>query len=307
VLRAIRAQLPHERLLYCADSLHAPYGERSNDYVTRHTLAACDWLVSQGVKAIVVACNTATAQTIHVMRERYALPIVGIEPGIKPASLLSRNRVAGVLATASTLQSAKFERLMALHAGDCRFICQAGNGLVEAIEAGDTGSPKVLSLLDRYLAPMLAAGADTLVLGCTHYPFFDLAIRAVGGAALTQIEPGAAVARQLERLLGTAGLLAAGPLAMPGSTPGSGTSSTNTASGKTPKAASSMASNPAPGSLRLCSTSDGAHLRALAAALLQLELAVETIRFPVPGEQATTAAAPRDSIPEQARAADVAP
>jgi glutamate racemase len=286
VLRAIRAQLPHERLLYCADSLHAPYGVRNSDYVTHHTLAACDWLVSQGVKAIVVACNTATAQSIHVMRERYALPIVGIEPGIKPASVISRTRIAGVLATASTLQSAKFERLMALHAGDCRFICQAGNGLVEAIEAGDTGSPRVLSLLDRYLAPMLAAGADTLVLGCTHYPFFDLAIRAVGGAALTQIEPGAAVARQLERMLGAAGLLAAVPPAVPDST---------------------WAPDLAPAPLRLCSTSDGAHLRALAASLLQLELAVETVRFSIEDEQAACAAVPPDSATAPARAADVTP
>lgn len=208
VLRAIGATLPGEKLLYCADSLHAPYGERDDAFIARRALAIGAWLVDQGVKAIVVACNTATAHTAALLRARLSVPIVGVEPGIKPAAQRTTTRVAGVLATASTLKSARFQALLARHAAGCRFICQPGHGLVEAIEAGDTGSPALTALLAAYLEPMLAAGADTLVLGCTHYPFLIDAIRSIAGDRLEVIDTGAAVARQLERLLGEQAILA---------------------------------------------------------------------------------------------------
>jgi glutamate racemase len=204
ILDAIHQLLPHESLLYCADSLYAPYGERDDDYIIDRSLAVCDWLLEQPVKALVVACNTATAQTIEQLRRHTAhldLPIVGIEPGVKPAALLSKRRIAGVLATASTLKSQRFQALLARHAGDCHFVCVAGNGLVEAIERGDTSSPELITRLERYLDEILDAGADTLVLGCTHYPFLEAAIRKIAGDYLTLIDTAAPVARQLERLL----------------------------------------------------------------------------------------------------------
>jgi len=238
VLRAIHALLPHEALLYVADSRYAPYGERDDAYVIARALALGEWLCAQGAKALVVACNTATVQTIQLLRTHLAprgIAVVGVEPGIKPAALSSPRRVAGVLATASTLHSARFQALLAQHGGDCRFVCVAGNGLVEAIEQGDTGSPQLLALLESYLAQILAAGADTLVLGCTHYPFLAEAIGRLAGERLTLIDTGAAIARQLRRQLAAQGLLAQAP--------GGGAH------------------------VRLCSTGDPAALRRLSAAL----------------------------------------
>jgi glutamate racemase len=201
VLRAVRAALPDERLIYVADSLYAPYGERDDDFIADRTLAIGEWLVSRGVKALVVACNTATAQSIALARERLPIPVVGVEPGIKPAALLSQSRVVGVLATAVTLRSARFQALIDRHAGDCRFMLQPGHGLVQAVERCDTHSPEVIALLAEYLQPMLDARADTLVLGCTHYPFLDQAIRSIVGDRVALIDTSVAIARQLERQL----------------------------------------------------------------------------------------------------------
>lgn len=251
VLRAVRAQLPGEALLYVADSLHAPYGERDNGFIVERTLAIGEWLISQGAKALVVACNTATAESIALARERLAIPLIGVEPGVKPAASQSRTRVAGVLATQVTLRSERFRTLIERHATDCRFICQPGHGLVEAVERCDIGSAELRTLLASYIEPMLDAGADTLVLGCTHYPFLDAAIRDIAGDRLTLIDTSVAIARQLERVLDASGL----------------------------RAPSGVQSRP-----RLCSTSDGAHLRQLAATLLTLDVPVEQV--PIPRRQA---------------------
>jgi len=245
VLRAVRTVLPSESLLYVADSRHAPYGERDHAYIVERTLAMGDWVLSQGAKALVVACNTATAESIAALRERLPIPVVGVEPGVKPAAAHSKTRVAGVLATQVTLKSERFRQLVERHAADCRFICQPGHGLVQAIERCDIDSPALSRLLESYIAPMLEAGADTLVLGCTHYPFLDTAIRRIVGDRLALIDTSVAIARQLERILDAHGLRAA------------------------------PATVPAPP--RLCSTSDGAHLRQLAQALLNLELPVEQL------------------------------
>lgn len=245
VLRAIRAQLPHEALLYVADSLHAPYGARTNAFISERTLAISEWLVSQGAKALVVACNTATAESIALARERLAVPIIGVEPGIKPAAAQSKSRVAGVLATQVTLRSERFRSLIERHAADCRFICQPGHGLADAVERCDIDTPDVRALLTRYLEPMLAAGADTLVLGCTHYPFLDAAIRDIAGARLTLIDTSVAIARQLERVLETNGL-----------------------------GAPADRQAPPP---RLCSTDEGIHMHRLASTLLGLDVPVERV------------------------------
>src|SRR5579862_4624978 len=127
VLRAVRAILPHERLVYVADSLHAPYGEKDHGFIVDRTMAIGEWLVTQGAKALVVACNTATAQSIALVRERLSIPLVGVEPGVKPAAAVSKTRVVGVLATAVTLRSARFQSLLDRYAGDCRFMCQPGH------------------------------------------------------------------------------------------------------------------------------------------------------------------------------------
>lgn len=249
VLRAVRAHLPAESIIYAADSLYAPYGERDDDFIADRTLAIGEWLVAQGAKVLVVACNTATAQSIALVRERLPIPLIGVEPGVKPAALQSKARVAGVLATQVTLRSARFQDLLVRYAGDCRFLCQPGHGLVQAIERCDIGSTELRTLLAGYLQPMLDAGADTLVLGCTHYPFLDAAIRDIVGDRLTLIDTSVAIARQLERVLDLNGLRAAGgadATALP----------------------------------RFCSTSDGAHLRQLAATLLQIDAPVERVHIP---------------------------
>lgn len=248
VLRAVRAALPDERLVYVADSLYAPYGERDDDFIADRTMAIGEWLVSQGAKALVVACNTATAQSIALVRERLPIPLVGVEPGVKPAALVSKTRVVGVLATAVTLRSARFQTLLERYAGDCRFICQPGHGLVQAVERCDTHSPELLALLASYLRPMLDAGADTLVLGCTHYPFLDEAIRSIVGDRLQIVDTSVAIARQLERLLDAHGLRAAGP-----------------------------SSRALP---RFYSTADGESQRQLAASLLQIDARVEHVVIP---------------------------
>ncbi|VVE49864.1 glutamate racemase [Pandoraea horticolens] len=212
VLQAVRALLPHESLLYVADSHFAPYGERPDSFIEQRSLAIGRWLRERGAKALVVACNTATAHGVAALRADASWPVVGVEPGIKPAAAASRSGVIGVLATAATLRSARFADLLARHtAQGQRFLCQPGHGLVERIEAGDIGSPEVMALLDRFIEPMVAQGADTLVLGCTHYPFLIPAIRQCFDTALTLIDTGEAIARQLQRRLETDGLKASQP------------------------------------------------------------------------------------------------
>lgn len=207
VLQAIRALLPHESLLYVADSRFAPYGERPDTFIERRSLAIGRWLRANDAKALVVACNTATAHGVAALRADAPWPVIGVEPGIKPAAAVSRSGVIGVLATAATLRSARFADLLARHtAQGQRFLCQPGHGLVERIEAGDVDSPAVMALLDKFIEPMMAQGADTLVLGCTHYPFLIPAIERRFGTTLTLIDTGAAIARQLQRRLETDGL-----------------------------------------------------------------------------------------------------
>ncbi|MBK4736322.1 glutamate racemase [Noviherbaspirillum pedocola] len=208
VLKHVRQQLPHEPLIYVADSAHAPYGGKSEDEVLARTLAIGDFLVAQGVKAIVVACNTATAAAIAALRQRYPeLPVVGVEPGLKPAARASRSRIVGVLATERTLASARFRALEAGIAADTgvRFLAQPCPGLADQVEKGELRSAATAALVQRYVAPLIVSGADVLVLGCTHYPFLSETIRNAAGAAgageLAIIDTGDAVARQLCRRL----------------------------------------------------------------------------------------------------------
>jgi glutamate racemase len=221
VLRHVRRLLPHEALIYAADSAFAPYGGKDEAAVLTRTVAMADFLVAQGVKALVIACNTATAGAIVEIRSRYpALPVVGVEPGRKPAALQTRTGTVGVLATERTLASRRFLALEAqiAESSGVRFIGQPCPGLADQVEKGELRSPATMELVRRFVGPLIAAGADTLVLGCTHYPFLaaqiESAAREAGAASLAIIDTGDAVARQLGKVLAEQGLLRP-PLATP--------------------------------------------------------------------------------------------
>lgn len=195
-------QLPEHDYIYLADSLHAPYGERSSEWIANRSMVLCRFLASQGCDAIVVACNTATAQAIaHIRQELGDIPIIGVEPGIKPAALQSLKGIVGVLATEATLKSDKFNALLETLPNSCQFIKQAGAGLVPLIESGQANSEETLELLAKHLEPIQDAGADTLVLGCTHYPFLRKSIRKLLGDSINLIDTSEAVVRQLKRKL----------------------------------------------------------------------------------------------------------
>jgi glutamate racemase len=208
VLRHIRTQLPHEHLLYFADAGFALYGDKPEAVIVARVLAIAEFLVQRGAKALVVACNTATAAAIKALRSSYpAMPVIGVEPGLKPAAALTQSRTVGVLATVRTLASAKFNLLreQISVATGVRFVTQACIGLADQIEKGELQSTATALLVHRYVAPLIAQGADTLVLGCTHYPFVQALIEKVAiradKSSVTIIDTGEAVARQLLRLL----------------------------------------------------------------------------------------------------------
>ncbi|MFG0634479.1 glutamate racemase [Pseudomonas sp. xss_2] len=212
VLAEIQRLLPHESLLYVADSGHVPYGEKSPDYIRQRLRHIAGFFQQQGAKAMVLACNTATVAAVADLRELYpSWPLVGMEPAVKPAAAATRSGVVGVLATTGTLQSAKFAALLDRFASDVRVITQPCPGLVECIEAGDLFSPQLRQLLAGYVQPLLSAGCDTLILGCTHYPFLRPLLAEMVPADVAIIDTGAAVARQLQRLLAERQLLADGP------------------------------------------------------------------------------------------------
>jgi len=182
VLQHIRQTLPFEQLLYVADSAFAPYGEKTEAAIIERCLAITDFLLSRHIKALVVACNTATAAAIRVLRATYPeLMIIGMEPGLKPATQLSKKKIVGVLATERTLNSQKFCHLrnQLQQETQTQFIEQACNGLAEQIEKGELQSDATRALLHRYLSPLATAGADVIVLGCTHYPFVKSAIEPI--------------------------------------------------------------------------------------------------------------------------------
>ena len=206
VLREIRARLPHESLLYVADSGHVPYGEKSPEFIRERCRAIAAFLLEQGAKALVLACNTATAAGVADLREQYPqLPVVGMEPAVKPAALATRSGVVGVLATTGTLKSAKFAALLDRFASDVHVITQPCPGLVERIEAGELATTGTRMLLESLVQPLIEQGCDTLILGCTHYPFVKPLLREILPATVALVDTGAAVARHLETLLAANG------------------------------------------------------------------------------------------------------
>ena len=207
ILRALRAELPSEDFVYFSDAGHAPYGEKGEAFVSDRSLAiAVDLLEKHRIKGLVVACNTATAAAVHLLRAKHTrLPVVGVEPALKPAAALTKTGHVGVFATRGTLASAKFRRLQESLANEARFVLVPCDGLAAAIEADDAA--EVRALCERYTRELEAQDVDTLVLGCTHYPFAADVLRALLGPDIELVETGQPVARQTRRLLEAQGLL----------------------------------------------------------------------------------------------------
>ena len=212
VLAEIQQLLPNESLLYLGDCGHIPYGEKTPEFIRQRCSVMAGFFREQGAKALVIACNTATVAGVADLRRDFPeWPIVGMEPAVKPAAAATRSGVVGVLATTGTLQSAKFAALLDRFATDVRVITQPCPGLVELIESGDLHSPQLRALLKHYVDPLLANGCDTIILGCTHYPFLKPMLKSMILESISLIDTGAAVARQLQRLLAERDLLAEGP------------------------------------------------------------------------------------------------
>ncbi len=209
VLRALQAQLPHEHFIYIADQAHVPYGSRGLHQVRGFATGITRYLLSQKAKAIVVACNTASAAALAHLRATFPhTPFIGMEPAVKPAAETTRTGVVGVLATPATFQGALYASVVERFAQGTRLLEDTCPGLVQRIESGDLEGPQTEAILRRALRPMLAQGMDTVVLGCTHYPFVIPLIERLAGPGVRVIDPAPAVARQTARVLARGRLLA---------------------------------------------------------------------------------------------------
>jgi glutamate racemase len=207
VWREVTRLLPHEHTVYYADTAFCPYGIRTAEEIIARADTITRFLLSKQVKLVVVACNTATAAAITHLRNTYAVPFVGMEPAVKPAALHSKSGVVGVLATRGTFKGRLYHDTLERFASQVTLIEQSGDGLVELVEAGDLESPEVCRLLEKYLRPIIDAGADHIVLGCTHYPFLIPAIKKIAGEQVHLIDPAPAVAQRVKALLEQHGLL----------------------------------------------------------------------------------------------------
>lgn len=207
IANAVSRLLPNEDIIYVADSAHAPYGDKPPTLVLDRCRRIVDHLLEQNVKLIVVACNTATLTCIGKLRALYAIDFVGVEPGIKPALQATQSGVVGVMATQNTLSSPQYAQLQSRFAGQSTLINQPCNGLVEQIESLQLDAPETLSMLNKFLQPMLQANADHIVLGCTHYGFLAKQIEAIAGRPVQLINTSEAIAKQVENRLNTLSLL----------------------------------------------------------------------------------------------------
>ncbi len=202
VLRALRSRLPHEHFIYVADQAHVPYGARPLEEVRAFAVGIARYLLTQRAKAVVVACNTASAAALQHLRAMFAdTPFVGMEPAVKPAAETTRSGVVGVLATPATFQGALYASVVERFARGTRLLECTCEGLVQEIEAGRTTGLRARAILTAALRPMLAKGMDTVVLGCTHYPFAIPLIEEIVGEGVRVIDPAPAIARQTERVL----------------------------------------------------------------------------------------------------------
>ena len=202
ILRAIRRELPGESLIYLADQAHVPYGPRSLEQVRAFSLGITRFLLRRGAKIIVVACNTASAAALHYLREEFPqVPFVGMEPAVKPAAEHTQSGVVGVLATPATFQGALYASVIERFANGVTVLQSNCPGLVMEIDAGKLDTPNVREILEEALQPMLAQGIDTMVLGCTHFPFVIPVIEEIVGPEVRVIDPSPAIACQVKRLL----------------------------------------------------------------------------------------------------------
>jgi len=209
ILEKIHHLLPAEDLIYVADSAHAPYGPKGDEFIIQRSRHILEFFNRQPVKAVVVACNTATAAAVATLRHENTIPIIGMEPAIKPAAEKSQSGVIGVLATEGTLASDKFVDLKSRFDGQVEIITQPCPGLVEQLEQVSPDFAAIMALLQEYIPPLLARDADTLVLGCTHYTFITEQIREVAGSHIAIVDTDDAVARRLASILEDNDLLCA--------------------------------------------------------------------------------------------------
>jgi glutamate racemase len=193
--------LPNEDIIYFADSKNCPYGLKSHDEIIELSIKNTEFLLSKGCKIIIVACNTATAAAIDILRKKYTVPFIGMEPAVKPAALNTNTGRIGVLATKGTFEGKLFKETSRKYAARIKKIIQIGNGLVELVENGNTQTDKAEELLKKYLNPMINAGVDQIVLGCTHYPFFIPTIKKLIPQNVQIINPAQAVAKQTKSVL----------------------------------------------------------------------------------------------------------
>jgi glutamate racemase len=213
VLRAMRQQFPNESVNYFGDQGHVPYGPRPLDEVREFSKAITRFLLGLGAKLIVVACNTASAAALHSLRQAFPdVSFVGMEPAVKPAAENTRSGVVGVLATPATFQGALYASVVERFAGNVTLLQNPCPGLVQQIERGELDSSETRTILESALLPMLDRGIDTIVLGCTHYPFVIPLIQEIVGPDVRVIDPAPAVARQVSRLLDSPGRRAVSPI-----------------------------------------------------------------------------------------------
>lgn len=215
IWKEIHNLLPREHTIYLADSDNAPYGEKPKEEIIRLSIKNTEKLLDMGAKIIVVACNTATTNAIQILRSTYNIPFIGIEPAIKPAALQTQTKCIGILATKGTLSSSLFAKTSDLYSKETKVIEVVGKGLVQEIEKGDLDSPQLEAMLADLLQPMLEAGIDYLVLGCSHYPYLIPTLKKILPTYVKIIDSGMAVARQTKLVLQSLDLLADTPQSNP--------------------------------------------------------------------------------------------
>jgi glutamate racemase len=260
-LKEIRKVLPSEHFIYYSDNAHCPYGEKSPEYIQDRARTITRLLMDRGADAIVVACNTATGAAIATLRAEFDIPFIGMEPAVKPAALGTRSGVIGVLATAGTLKASKYLNTKGLYQDNVRIEEHVGEGFVQLVERGELDGPETERVVRASLQPLLDAGADTIVLGCTHYPFLQPVIQRIAGPDVRVIDPAPAVAQQVLRVLEQHHIRHSSPTGPSSSFAGPASSSAD------PSSSFAGLTGESP-SVELLSSGDPTTLRALAAIIL---------------------------------------
>lgn len=206
VFREIRKSLPDERFIYYADNAFCPYGEKEPEFIIDRCRAITDFFIGKGAEIMVIACNTATAAAIATLRAEYGIPFIGMEPAVKPAALGTKTGVIGVLATAGTLKASKYLNTRGRFEDNVRIEERVGKGFVELVESGELDGPRAEQTVRTSLQPLLDSGADTIVLGCTHYPFLLPLLQRIAGDGIRFIDPAPAVTRQLLNVMQEKGI-----------------------------------------------------------------------------------------------------